>query len=253
MPLDAGDAPLTVGVNSFGFGGTNAHVVLTEAPAANEASTAGEPTHAQLSPLVLTARSANALGALAGRYLVMLDNGGDWQALAAAAARRRQWLEHRAIVAPADVAEGRTALAALAQPAQEGLPACVATGPADAVRTALVFSGNGCQWVGMGNELYAENAAFRAALDESTRWCADGSPSLVDVMRGGEREWLAGAGAEWLAATENAQPLLFAIQVGMIRVIDARGMRYDAAIGHSVGEIAAAWVTVRCRSPTRFA
>ena len=250
MPLDTGDAPLTVGVNSFGFGGTNAHVVLTEAPAANAASTAApkpEPTQAQLSPLVLTARSASALGALAGRYLAMLDNGGDWQALAAAAARRRQWLEHRAIVAPAGVAEGRAALAALAQPAAEGLPACVATGqaPADAVRTALVFSGNGCQWVGMGNELYAENAEFRAALDEvDALWCADGSSSLVDVMRGGpSAEWLAGAGAEWLAATENAQPLLFAIQVGMIRVIDARGMRYDAAIGHSVGEIAAAWVT----------
>ncbi|WP_042973180.1 type I polyketide synthase [Burkholderia sp. AU4i] len=248
MPLDAGDAPLTVGVNSFGFGGTNAHVVLTEAPAANEASAAApEPTHAQLSPLVLTARSANALGALAGRYLSMLDNGGDWQALAAAAARRRQWLEHRAIVAPADADEGRAALAALAQPAPEGLPACVATGqaPADTPRTALVFSGNGCQWVGMGNELYAENAVFRAALDEvDALWCADGSPSLVDVMRGGpSAEWLAGAGAEWLAATENAQPLLFAIQVGMIRVIDASGMRYDAAIGHSVGEIAAAWVT----------
>lgn len=248
MPLDAGDAPLTVGVNSFGFGGTNAHVVLTEAPAANEASAAApEPTHAQLSPLVLTARSANALGALAGRYLSMLDNGGDWQALAAAAVRRRQWLEHRAIVAPADAAEGRAALTALAQPAPEGLPACVATGqaPADTPRTALVFSGNGCQWVGMGNELYAENAVFRAALDEvDALWCADGSPSLVDVMRGGpSAEWLAGAGAEWLAATENAQPLLFAIQVGMIRVIDASGMRYDAAIGHSVGEIAAAWVT----------
>ncbi|MDR8080816.1 acyltransferase domain-containing protein, partial [Burkholderia cenocepacia] len=99
------------------------------------------------------------------------------QALAAAAARRRQWLEHRAIVAPADVAEGRAALAALAQPAQEGLPACVATGqaPADALRTSLVFSGNGCQWVGMGNELYAENAVFRAALDEvDSLWCADG-------------------------------------------------------------------------------
>ncbi|CAB3760747.1 beta-ketoacyl synthase [Burkholderia sp. MSh2] len=247
MPLDAGDAPLTVGVNSFGFGGTNAHVVLTEAPAASAAPAATpEPAHAP-SPLVMTARSANALGALAGRYLAALENGGDWQALAAAAARRRQWLEHRAIVAPADVAEGRAALAALARPAPEGVPACVATGhaQADAARTALVFSGNGCQWVGMGNELYAENAVFRAALDEvDALWCADGSPSLVDVMRGGpSAEWLAGAGTEWLAATENAQPLLFAIQVGMIRVIDARGMRYDAAIGHSVGEIAAAWVT----------
>ncbi|EEC35799.1 beta-ketoacyl synthase, N- domain protein [Burkholderia pseudomallei 576] len=251
MSLEAGNAPLTVGVNSFGFGGTNAHIVLTEAPvsAAVADDVPTSATQAARAPfaLVLTARSPNALGALANRYLAALENGGDWQALAAAAARRRQWLEHRAIVAPADAAEGRAALAALARPAPEGGPSCVTTGraPADAPRTALVFSGNGCQWVGMGNALYAEDAVFRAALDEvDALWCADGSPSLVDVMRGGPgAQWLAGAGAEWLAATENAQPLLFAIQVGMIRVIDARGMRYDAAIGHSVGEVAAAWVT----------
>lgn len=251
MPLEAGNAPLTVGVNSFGFGGTNAHIVLTEAPVsavvADDVPTSATQAARAPSALVLTARSPNALGALANRYLAALENGGDWQALAAAAARRRQWLEHRAIVAPADAAEGRAALAALARPAPEGGPSCVTTGraPADAPRTALVFSGNGCQWVGMGNALYAEDAVFRAALDEvDALWCADGSPSLVDVMRGGPgAQWLAGAGAEWLAATENAQPLLFAIQVGMIRVIDARGMRYDAAIGHSVGEVAAAWVT----------
>ncbi len=240
MPLEAGDAPLTVGVNSFGFGGTNAHVVLMEAPSAEavaQASSSALP--ASPSPLVLTARSAKALGALAGRYLAMLDSGSDWQALAAAATRRRQWFEHRAIVAPADVAEGRAALAALAEPSPDALPACVVMGdaPADAARTALVFSGNGCQWAGMGKQLYAQEPVFRAALDEvDALWCADGSPSLVDVMR-------EGASAEWLTATENAQPLLFAIQVGMTRVIDARGVRYDAAIGHSVGEIAAAWVT----------
>ncbi|MGU7771057.1 SDR family NAD(P)-dependent oxidoreductase [Burkholderia sp. MR1-5-21] len=240
--LDTHGAPLTVGVNSFGFGGTNAHVVLTEAPS----TPAAQPMSADVldapaapSPLVLTARSAKALAALAGRYLSTLDDGGDWQALAAAAVRRRQWLEHRAIVAPADIAEGRAALAALAEPSPAALPACVAIGdaPADAARTALVFSGNGCQWPGMGKQLYEEDPVFRAALDEvDALWCMDGSPSLVDAMRDG-------ASAEWLASTENAQPLLFAIQVGMTRVIDACGMRYDAAIGHSVGEIAAAWVT----------
>jgi phthiocerol/phenolphthiocerol synthesis type-I polyketide synthase C len=241
-PLEATGEPLVIGVNSFGFGGTNAHVVLTEAPtpavATAQASTPA-PAPAALSPLVLTARSRAALAALADRYLAALDSGADWQALAATVARRRQWFEHRAIVAPADLADARAALAALAKPAADGLPASVVTGdaPADAVRTALVFSGNGCQWAGMGQQLYDQEPVFRAALDEvDALWCADGSPSLVDVMR-------AGASAAWLAATENAQPLLFAIQVGMMRVIDARGLRYDAAIGHSVGEIAAAWVT----------
>ncbi|RQR70197.1 type I polyketide synthase [Burkholderia sp. Bp9015] len=241
--LDTHGAPLTVGVNSFGFGGTNAHVVLMEAPAAQSISANAPAASATPSPLVLTARSAKALGVLAGRYLSAFDDGGDWQALAAAAVRRRQWLEHRAIVAPAEFAEGRAALAALAEPLSAVLPACVATGEApvdaaaDTARTALVFSGNGCQWAGMGKQLYEEDSVFRAALDEvDALWCADGSSSLVNVMR-------EGMSAEWLVSTENAQPLLFAIQVGMTSVIDARGMRYDAAIGHSVGEIAAAWVT----------
>ncbi|MBF5010960.1 type I polyketide synthase [Burkholderia pseudomultivorans] len=237
-PLDGNGEPLTVGVNSFGFGGTNAHVVLTEAPAVVATAGAGTGSISPQSPLVLTARNPNGLGVLAGRYLAALDNGGDWQELAAGATRLRQWHEHRAIVAPASVAEGCAALAALAEPSPEALPTCVAVGhaPADTVRTALVFSGNGCQWSGMGSQLYAEDAIFRDALDEvDALWCADGSPSLVDAMR-------TEATAEWLAATENAQPLLFAIQVGMMRVIDAWGVRYDAVIGHSVGEIAAAWV-----------
>ncbi|MDR0458592.1 MAG: polyketide synthase dehydratase domain-containing protein, partial [Burkholderiaceae bacterium] len=75
----------------------------------------------------------------------------------------------------------------------------------------------------------------RAALDEvDALWRVDGSASLVEVMR-------AGATPEWLAATENAQPLLFAVQAGVTRVLQARGIRFEATLGHSVGEIAAAW------------
>ncbi|AJX33431.1 type I polyketide synthase [Burkholderia oklahomensis] len=243
-PLDEREAPLTIGVNSFGFGGTNAHVVLMEAPAAAADGGRGDATEqnapdadAVPPPLVLTARAPRALAALAARYLQRLDDGCAWHALAANVVRRRQWFEARAVVAPANVADGRAALAALAQPGGASVPACVAHAHAaehDA-RVALLFSGNGSQWAGMGRELYAEDAVFRAALAEvDALWCADGSASLVDVM-------CAGASAEWLAATENAQPLLFAIQVGIVRVLDAHGVRFDAVAGHSVGEIAAAW------------
>jgi len=242
-PLSRRDgAPLTIGVNSFGFGGTNAHVVLAEAvcPATPAvpvvASTLAAGT--ALPPLVLTARSPAALAVLATRYYARLQNGADWAVLAASAARRREWLEQRVIIAPPDLDAGRAALLMLAEPTDQALPAYVARGQAvAAARVAFVYAGNGCQWAGMGKQLYAEDAVFRAALDEvDALWRAAGSDSLVDVL-------CAGASAEWLAATENAQPLLFAIQVGITRVLEARGIDCDAAVGHSVGEIAAAWAS----------
>ncbi|WP_429349201.1 SDR family NAD(P)-dependent oxidoreductase [Paraburkholderia sp. Clong3] len=246
-PLSRRDgAPLTIGVNSFGFGGTNAHVVLAEAvrvaaPVAPAAPVMGSTPAARgaLPPLVLTARSQDALAALAARYLACLQNGADWAALAAGAARRREWLEQRVVIAPPDLKAGCATLLMLAESSDQALPAYVARGQAvaTAAKVAFVYAGNGCQWAGMGKQLYAEDTVFRAALDEvDALWRADGSDSLLDVLR-------AGASAEWLAATENAQPLLFAIQVGITRTLEARGLGFDAAVGHSVGEIAAAWAS----------
>ncbi|WP_420978763.1 SDR family NAD(P)-dependent oxidoreductase [Burkholderia gladioli] len=233
------DAPLTVGINSFGFGGTNAHVVLSSPPAGADtprAEAVAAAPAARLSPLVLTVRSPQAFGALAARYLAVIEGGADWQSVAATAARRRQWFIHRLVIAPASVEEGRAALAALAADATAS-PAGVVRGeaPAEPGRVALVYSGNGCQWAGMGRQLYEESPLFRDALDEvDALWRADGSASLVEAMRAGVDE-------TWLAATENAQPLLFAIQVGLTRVLASRGILHDLTIGHSVGEVAAAW------------
>jgi phthiocerol/phenolphthiocerol synthesis type-I polyketide synthase C len=233
-------SPLTIGINSFGFGGTNAHVVLSEAVETRKpAAPAAYRTDGPLPPLVLTARSPAALAALAARYLARLQAGAGWTALAATAARCRQWLEHRAVIAPADPDEGAAALKALADPTGGAQPTCIALGQAAEAesRVALVYAGNGCQWAGMGKQLYARDPVFRAALDEvDALWRADGSASLVAAMS-------EGVSAEWLAATENAQPLLFAMQVGITRVLAARGVCFDAAVGHSVGEIAAAWAS----------
>ncbi|MGB8418935.1 SDR family NAD(P)-dependent oxidoreductase [Paraburkholderia sp.] len=237
-PLDNGAEPLVIGVNSFGFGGTNAHIVLREAPVA-DASARAESDSKALSPLVLSTRTAAALPALAARYLSRLDNGTPWSTLASNAAHRRQWLKHRAIIAPSTLAEARAALAALATPTPDQTEPALVQGetPGDDTRLALVFSGNGSQWAGMGKQLLEQEPVFRAALDElDALWRADGSTSLVEVLR-------EGVTATTLEATEHAQPLLFAIQVGVVRVIEARGVGYDVCLGHSVGEVAAAWAS----------
>ncbi|MEQ5843314.1 SDR family NAD(P)-dependent oxidoreductase [Paraburkholderia acidicola] len=238
-PLEGGAEPLVIGVNSFGFGGTNAHIVLREAPAT---ASSNEPrsdakTATALSPLILSTRTAAALPALAARYLGKLDGGTPWATLASNAAHRRQWLKYRAIVSPSTPAEARAALAALAEPSADQTPVALVQGdtPGDDTRLALVFSGNGSQWAGMGKQLLEQEPVFRAALEEvDALWCADGSPSLADVLRDG-------VSAEQLEATEHAQPLLFALQVGVVRVLEARGVGYDVCVGHSVGEVASAW------------
>ncbi|MGF6916163.1 SDR family NAD(P)-dependent oxidoreductase [Paraburkholderia sp. 40] len=239
---DGADAPLVVGVNSFGFGGTNAHVVLREAPVSSVTKAprpeSGDAT-TPLTPLVLSTRAAAALPNLAARYLASLDQGASWNLLAANAAHRRQWLKHRAIVAPSTPAEARAALVELATSVQEHADMALVKGeaPADDARLALVFSGNGSQWAGMGKQLLQQEPVFSAALEEiDALWRADGSASLLDMLR-------EGVSAETLAATEHSQPLLFAIQVGVVRVLEARGVTYDVCVGHSVGEVAAAWAS----------
>ncbi|NMM01960.1 SDR family NAD(P)-dependent oxidoreductase [Paraburkholderia sp. RP-4-7] len=237
-PLDSGAEPLVIGVNSFGFGGTNAHIVLREAPVAG-ATARAENDASALPPLILSTRTAAALPALAARYLSMLDNGTPWATLASNAAHRREWLKHRAIIAPSAQEEARAALAALAAPTPDHTEPALVQGetPSDDTRLALVFSGNGSQWAGMGKQLLEQEPVFRAALDElDALWRADGSASLVEVLR-------EGVTATTLEATEHAQPLLFAIQVGVVRVIEARGVGYDVCLGHSVGEVAAAWAS----------
>jgi acyl transferase domain-containing protein len=191
-PLAAKDKRLLVGVNSFGFGGTNAHVLLREAAPPSKAAKAGKAISVaqnRPAPLMLSARSQEALQALAAAYRDQLGAGTSWQALAGATAHRRQPLRYRAVIDPsnaADVAaDGIAALAALAQ--GDTCPAVV-TGEAVANdgKLALVFSGNGSQWAGMGQRLLQEDSVFCATVKQiDAFWCADGSASLLDVMRAG--------------------------------------------------------------------
>ncbi|WP_420392341.1 type I polyketide synthase [Acuticoccus sp.] len=230
-PLARDGTVRLAGVNSFGFGGANAHVVLADGePSTAVAEPAGE------GPLVLTAASVAALSALAAATAERLD-GADDAAVRRhvnAAAHRRSRLAHRAVV---EVAEG-SAMAAALRSAGGGAPAPSvsvgeAVGPAQA--PVFVYCGNGSQWAGMGRAAYQGDADFRRAFDRTDRhFMSCAGWSLVSMLFSADLE-------TEIERTEIAQPLLFAIQVALTEALARRGVRPAAVIGHSVGEVAAAW------------
>jgi phthiocerol/phenolphthiocerol synthesis type-I polyketide synthase C len=235
LPLgDATARPLIVGVNSFGFGGANAHVLLQEFSAADVAGSAA--VSASLPPLVLSARSEPALRELAGRYAELLaaPAAPDYYDLAYAAAYRRERLDKRLAMLP-DSLEAATQhlqrYAAGEQP--DGL--VVVDAPLESGRLAFIYAGNGAQWVGMGQLLLAESPSFRACVEDlDRRIAAHAGFSVIAELQ-------AAAGDSRMADTAVAQPLLFALQVALTVALREQGIDADAVAGHSVGEVAAAW------------
>ncbi|MEU3454593.1 type I polyketide synthase [Micromonospora sp. NPDC006766] len=224
QPWPAGARPRRAAVSSFGISGTNAHVIVEEAPPGEPtapADHAGGPV-----PLVLSARTVPALREQARRLDAFRSAHPDLPARAVAAASvRRTTFEQRAVLLDRD------GLAALA--AGQDSPAVI-TGTAAEGGLALVFSGQGAQRPGMGRQLAATEPRFAAALDEvcaaldrhldrPVRAVIDGDPDLLDQ-------------------TEYTQPALFAVEVALYRLLRHWGVRPDFVLGHSIGEVTAAHV-----------
>ena len=226
------ERPRRAGVSSFGVSGTNAHVILEEAPAEEAAPVAaGRPPAAV--PVLVSARGEAALRAQAERLRAHLEARPEVSLadVGLAAATTRAQLEHRAVV----VATGRDELLAGLAALAAGEPAAgVLEGRPVAGRTAVLFTGQGSQRPGMGVELAAAYPAFDRALDEV---CAELDPLLGRSVRE-----LLSTGDGSLDATELTQPALFAVEVALFRLAESLGVRADFLIGHSVGEIVAAHV-----------
>ncbi|AYF31968.1 polyketide synthase [Micromonospora tulbaghiae] len=228
----AADRPRRAGISSFGISGTNAHLILEEAPPAPEEPPT--PPATLTPPLMLSAATRDALAGQAARFAEHLRSRPEepFAEVARAAVGSRAALRHRAAVLTADRETALVGLTALA--AGEGTSTLV-QGVAGPSRVAMVFAGQGAQRVGMGRELYAAAPVFAAALDAI---CAVVDPilgeSLRDVMFTGP--------AEKLDRTGFAQPALFAFEVALVRLLESCGVRPDAVLGHSVGELVAAHV-----------
>jgi len=241
-----------VGVNSFGLGGADCHVVLSTAPAESAVEPAERVSDTGLLPILVSARTQEAAAEAARSMAAHLreprqqpqheqqtlqhqqqqqqHDGSGWYDTAFTTCLRRARHPHRIAV-----------LAENADAAADLLCRRVEAGPArrsvQRGRIVYVFAGNGSQWAGMGARLLAEDEDFRDGVERADAVLTALLGWSVTDMLAGEPE------GQPIERTEVAQPLLFAVQVGLVTALQARGVAPAAAFGHSVGEIAAAWTS----------
>ncbi len=232
-----------VGVNSFGFGGANAHVILGEAPA-RESETLAPVREERSWPIVLSARSEAALRGSAGRLGGWIEdhcrNNGIsplLPSLVYTLGTRRNHHPHRITVLARSAGELTRELQAYStDPAQSQCIESFTPRRENAPRITFVMSGQGPQWWGMGRELMEHEPVFRAAIEA----CAAAMKpharfSLLEELARDEA-------SSRVQTTEIGQPAIFAMQVSLAALWKSKGITPSAVIGHSVGEIAAACV-----------
>ncbi|MFE7884669.1 type I polyketide synthase [Streptomyces sp. NPDC057411] len=263
VPWPATGEPRRAGVSSFGISGTNAHVIIEQAPdEAVSDSTAATPgpgdgagpeSGGEAAPWLLSAESPQALRAQARRLAAHVRTpapepategapappfraGATDRDLAFSLATTRGALRHRAAVLAGDREARADALERFAETGATGPGSLVAGRAADGT-VAFLFSGQGSQRPGMGRELAAADPVFAEALDET---CAAFDPFLDVPLREVLFAEPGSATAALLDRTDYTQPALFAVERALLRRLDAWGIRPDVVAGHSVGEYVAA-------------
>lgn len=229
--------PALAGVNAFGFGGTNAHLIVSEAPKTEHAHAQASQDRAELLPL--SARSPDALRALAQAYqqfLLAEATNVSLRDICHTAAVRRTHHEHRLTVVGNSHEDFAERLGSFVEGTTH--PA-ISTGRVTQIRrakVAFVFAGQGPQWWAMGRRLLHDEEDFRRAVEQCDElFSRVAGWSLLDELNAGEDK-------SRMAETQVAQPSLFALQIGLAALWRAWGIKPEAVVGHSSGEVAAMYV-----------
>jgi phthiocerol/phenolphthiocerol synthesis type-I polyketide synthase C len=226
---------LVIGVNSFGFGGANAHVIL-ESHALTTAVTPALPKASPL-PIVVSTRDAAALSVAAREFATFIEDQPQSALydIAYQSVHGRERHAHCAVLfgtTPTTIAAN---LRRFADGDTDRTPVECGTALHAPLGAAFIYSGNGAQWAGMGGRLLAD-ATFRAAVREVDKLFSRYADYSLEAE-------LAGKNGDRYELTEIAQPALFALQVGITAMLRRRGLVPVAVAGHSVGEVAAAWAS----------
>ena len=241
IPWEPSGRPRRAGVSSFGFTGTNAHVLIEEAPATADEPTAAPTDTPDVNVLALSARSPEALIELARHYDTWLEShpDADLADVCFTAGTGRSHFEHRAALVVDSVQSARDALSDLTE--NRLRPGVLRGEHANRPTTAWLFTGQGSQYPGMARELFDSEPVFA----ETVRQCAAAVADIVerpllDVLFGTDRD--TGDDGKSLRHTSYAQPALFAVEMGLARLWQSLGIEPDVVLGHSVGQYAAACV-----------
>ena len=230
IPWPRGERPRYCGVSSYGFGGTNAHVILQEPP-----EIAQPPARRRSAELfTLSARSPQALRNLAGEYATWLRERPGLEltdVCLTAATGRTHFAAHRIAITAHSIDELRNRLQTFVGEERGATNGSAAPGSR---RIAFLFSGQGVQYSGMGRELYDEVPAFRDTLDD----CARIAEPYLDVPL--TAVLFDQAFASKLDQTQYTQPALFALEYALAKTWQSLGITPHAVIGHSLGELTAA-------------
>ncbi|WP_063044779.1 type I polyketide synthase [Nocardia pseudovaccinii] len=251
-PWPVGERVRRAGVSSFGASGTNAHLILEEAPVLAEAPAepaddtadrAAKVVAADVSPWLLSAKTEDALRAQAAELRQWVTENPDSavEDIGYSLLTTRARLDWRAAVVADDRDTMLAGLAALAEHGSASTAGGVTAGQAVTRKAAFLCTGQGAQRAGMGRELYEAFPVFAAALDEL---CEQFDPllggSLKQLMFTGR---LADGSTDTvLDRTEFTQPALFAYEVALSRLLNSFGVTPDVLVGHSIGELAAAYI-----------